>query len=108
VKSHKKTNTCGELTKKDVGAVVTLMGWVHTRRDHGGLIFVDLRDRGGITQVVFNPGTSAEAHERAHEIRSEYVLSATGTVSLRPGNTVNMKLPTGEIEVLVRPMLPRP
>jgi aspartyl-tRNA synthetase len=101
VKSHKKTNTCGELTKKDVGAVVTLMGWVHTRRDHGGLIFVDLRDRGGITQVVFNPGTSAEAHERAHEIRSEYVLSATGTVSLRPGNTVNMKLPTGEIEVLV-------
>jgi aspartyl-tRNA synthetase len=89
------------LTKKDVGAVVTLMGWVHTRRDHGGLIFVDLRDRGGITQVVFNPGTSAEAHERAHEIRSEYVLSATGTVSLRPGNTVNPKLPTGEVEVLV-------
>ncbi len=98
---HKKTHTCGELTKKDVGSLVTLMGWVHTRRDHGGLIFVDLRDRGGISQVVFNPGTSAEAHEQAHEIRSEYVLSVTGVVSLRPGNTVNPKLPTGEIEVLV-------
>ncbi len=98
---HKKTHTCGELTKKDVGAVVTLMGWVHTRRDHGGLIFVDLRDRGGITQVVFNPGTSAEAHDLAHEIRSEYVLAVTGMVSLRPGNTVNQKLPTGEIEVIV-------
>jgi aspartyl-tRNA synthetase len=89
------------LTKKDVGAVVTLMGWVHTRRDHGGLIFVDLRDRGGITQVVFNPGTSGEAHDLAHEMRSEYVLAVTGIVSLRPGNTVNQKLPTGEIEVLV-------
>jgi aspartyl-tRNA synthetase len=102
VKTHKKTHTCGELTKKDVGAVVTLMGWVHTRRDHGGLIFVDLRDRGGITQVVFNPETAAEAHERAHDVRSEYVLAVTGAVSLRPGNTVNPKLPTGEIEVIVR------
>ena len=99
--SHKKTHTCGELTKKDVGAVVTLMGWVNTRRDHGGLIFIDLRDRGGITQVVINPETSAEAHKLAHDIRSEYVLAVTGSVSLRPGNTVNPRLPTGEIEVLV-------
>ncbi len=105
MKSHKKTHTCGELSKKDVGSDVTLMGWVHTRRDHGGLIFVDLRDRGGITQVVFNPGTSAKAHEQGHEIRSEYVLSVTGTVSLRPGNTVNPKLPTGEIEVLASDLL---
>jgi aspartyl-tRNA synthetase len=96
----KKTHSCGDLTKKDVGATVTLMGWVHTRRDHGGLIFVDLRDRGGITQVVFNPGTSADAHALAHDIRSEFVLSVTGEVAPRPGNTVNLKLATGEIEVL--------
>ncbi len=101
MKSTKKTHTCGELTKKEVGATVTLMGWVHTRRDHGGLIFVDLRDRGGITQVVFNPETSADAHKLAHEIRSEFVLAVTGKVSPRPGNTVNPKLPTGEIEVIV-------
>ncbi|MGE5173971.1 MAG: aspartate--tRNA ligase [Betaproteobacteria bacterium] len=101
MKAYKKTHTCGELTKKDVGAVVTLMGWVHTRRDHGGLIFVDLRDRGGLTQVVFNPETSAAAHGLAHDIRSEYVLAVTGTISLRPGNTVNPKLSTGEIEVIV-------
>jgi aspartyl-tRNA synthetase len=89
------------LTKKDVGATVTLKGWVHTRRDHGGLIFVDLRDRGGITQVVFNPETSGDAHKLAHDLRSEFVLAVTGKVAPRPGNTVNPKLPTGEIEVLV-------
>ncbi len=102
MKLNKKTHTCGDLTKKNVGATVTLMGWVNTRRDHGGLIFVDLRDRAGITQVVINPETSAEAHKMAHDIRSEFVLSVTGTVAPRPGNTVNSKLPTGEIEVLVK------
>ncbi len=101
MKSTKKTHSCGELTKKEVGATVTLMGWAHTRRDHGGLIFVDLRDRGGITQAVFNPETSADAHNLAHEIRSEFVLAVTGKVAPRPGNTVNPKLPTGEIEVIV-------
>ncbi len=100
MKLHKKTHNCGELAKKDVGAIVTLMGWVHTRRDHGGLIFVDLRDRGGITQVVFNPATAADAHARAHDVRSEYVLAVTGTISLRPDSTVNTKLPSGEIEVV--------
>jgi len=97
----KKTHSCGDLARKDVGATVTLMGWVNTRRDHGGLVFIDLRDRAGITQVVINPETSPEAHKTAHEIRSEFVLSVTGTVAPRPGNTVNTKLPTGEIEILV-------
>ncbi len=101
VKFSKKTHTCGALTRKDVGRVVTLMGWVHTRRDHGGLIFIDLRDRGGITQVVFNPEVAAEAHRIAGDSRSEYVLAVTGKVSPRPENTANPKLPTGEIEVMV-------
>jgi len=101
VKYSKKTHTCGELTRKDVGRQVTLMGWVHTRRDHGGLIFIDLRDRGGITQVVFSPEVSAAAHAAAGDIRSEFVLAVTGKVSPRPENTANPRLPTGEIEVLV-------
>jgi len=101
VSSKKKTHTCGDLTKKNVGATVTLMGWVHTRRDHGGLIFIDLRDRGGITQAVLNPETSADAHSLARDIRSEFVIAVTGSVAPRPGNTVNAKLKTGEIEVLV-------
>ena len=101
MKPNKKTHFCGELSKNDVGSTVTLMGWVHARRDHGGLIFVDLRDRGGITQIVFNPETSADAHERAGNIRNEFVLAVSGKVAPRPGNMVNSKLPTGEIEVLV-------
>ncbi len=98
----KKTHSCGELMKDNVGSTVTLMGWVNTRRDHGGLVFIDLRDRAGITQVVINPETSPEAHKTAHDIRSEFVLAVTGTVSPRPGTTVNPKLSTGEIEVLVQ------
>jgi len=80
--------------------MVTLMGWVHTRRDHGGLIFVDLRDRGGITQVVFNPELAAEAHKEAGDVRSEYVLAVTGKVSPRPANTENPGLLTGQIEIV--------
>ncbi len=80
--------------------MVTLMGWVHTRRDHGGLIFVDLRDRGGITQVVFNPELAADAHKEAGDVRSEYVLAITGKVSPRPANTENPGLPTGQIEIV--------
>jgi aspartyl-tRNA synthetase len=101
VKYSKKTHTCGELNKRELGRQVTLMGWVHTRRDHGGLIFVDLRDREGITQVVFNPGVAAEAHRLAGDVRSEYVIAVTGKVSPRPENTMNPRLPTGEIEVIV-------
>ena len=80
--------------------MVTLMGWVHTRRDHGGLIFVDLRDRGGITQVVFNPELAADAHKEAGDVRSEYVLAVTGKVSPRPANTENPGLLTGQIEIV--------
>ena len=97
----KRTHYCGELRKSDVGKKVTLMGWVHRRRDHGGLIFIDLRDRDGLVQVVFNPARDSIVHSVAHEVRSEYVLSAEGEVSVRPSGTENPKLPTGEIEVLV-------
>ena len=101
MKYSKKTHTCGELNRRELGRQVTLMGWVHTRRDHGGLIFVDLRDREGITQVVFNPEVAAEAHRIAGDVRSEYVIAVTGKVSPRPENTTNPRLPTGEIEVIV-------
>jgi aspartyl-tRNA synthetase len=101
VKYSKKTHSCGELNKRELGRQVTLMGWVHTRRDHGGLIFVDLRDREGITQVVFNPEVASEAHRVAGDVRSEYVIAVTGKVSPRPENTTNPRLPSGEIEVIV-------
>src|SRR5213083_1519248 len=77
------------------------MGWAHRRRDHGGLIFVDLRDRTGLTQCVFNPGGSTDAHARAETIRSEFVLAVRGVVGRRPAGTENPKLATGEIEVQV-------
>jgi len=100
----KRTHNCGELRKKDVGKKATLTGWVHKRRDHGGLIFIDLRDREGITQVVFNPTIDQEAHEKAHELRSEYILSVEGNVKPRPEGTENVNLPTGEIEVVANRM----
>lgn len=95
-----RTHTCGELRKKDVGQKVVLSGWVHRRRDHGGLIFIDLRDRDGLTQVVFNPSVDPIAHEMAHDLRSEYVLSVEGDVKTRPEGTENANMPTGEIEVI--------
>jgi aspartyl-tRNA synthetase len=96
-----KTITCGDLRASDVGRTVTLMGWVHRRRVHGGLIFVDLRDRFGLTQLVFNPTESKSAHDAAEGLRPEYVISATGQVGRRPEGTVNANLATGEIEVTV-------
>jgi aspartyl-tRNA synthetase len=96
-----KSHSCGELSRKDVGSEVTLAGWVDRRRDHGGLIFIDLRDREGIVQVVFNPETSASCHKIAIQMRSEYVIRVSGEVALRPQGTENPKLPTGEIEVIV-------
>src|SRR5512147_1600910 len=95
-----KTHTCGELRLDNVGQKVTLAGWVHRRRDHGGLVFIDLRDRWGLTQVVFNPDISAEAHAVAGDLRMEYVVKVTGTVYGRPPGFENPDLATGDIEVL--------
>jgi aspartyl-tRNA synthetase len=95
-----KSHSCGELTEKHIGHEVTLAGWVHRRRDHGGLIFIDLRDKEGIAQVVFNPETSKKAHKTANELRNEYVVKITGKVAKRPTGTENLKLPTGKIEVI--------
>lgn len=90
---------CGEVGEKDIGSELKLCGWVFRRRDHGGLIFVDLRDRSGIIQVVFSPEISAETHERAHELRSEYVISIRGSVRRRPVGTENPDISTGTVEV---------
>ena len=97
----KRTSYCGELRGDNVGQEVVLMGWVAKRRDHGGLIFVDLRDRDGIAQIVFDPERCPEAHAKAEGARNEYVLAIRGTVASRPEGTVNPKMKTGEIEVLV-------
>ncbi len=95
-----KTHSCGGLSKEDVGSEVTLAGWVDRRRDHGGLIFIDLRDREGVAQVVFNPELSEPCHKIASQMRSEYVIRVSGKVAPRPKGTANPKLPTGEIEVI--------
>ncbi len=94
-----KTHTCGELRPTHVGQEVTLAGWVNRRREHGGLIFIDLRDRWGITQVVADVGSAPEAHAVASEVRSEYVLQVKGHVRARAPETVNPRMATGEIEV---------
>lgn len=96
-----RTHFCNDLGLKNVGEQVTLMGWVLRRRDHGGVIFIDLRDRRGITQVVFNPEINPEVHAKAHQIRSEWVLAVQGRVEARPGDMANPKLATGAIEILV-------
>ncbi len=97
----RRTHGCGALRSQDVGQVVTLMGWAYRRRDHGGLVFIDLRDREGLTQCVFNPSTAGDAHARAEAVRSEFVLAVRGTVSARPAGTENPKLATGAVEVQV-------
>lgn len=97
-----KSHTCGELRAEHTGQAVTLAGWVNRRRDHGGLIFIDLRDRRGVTQVVADPAVSSEAHAVAGEARSEYVLQIQGTVRRRPEGLENPNLNTGEVEVVAR------
>jgi aspartyl-tRNA synthetase len=92
---------CGLVKNEDIGKTLNLSGWVFRRRDHGGLIFVDIRDVTGIVQVVFSPEISAEAHEKAGDIKQEYVIRVTGKVEKRPEGTENLGIPTGEIEVLV-------
>jgi aspartyl-tRNA synthetase len=96
-----RTHDCCTLGKDHSGTSVVLMGWVQRRRDHGGLIFIDLRDRAGITQVVFDPQRTAEAHQRAHGLRPEHVIAVRGEVRLRPEGMTNPKLKTGEIEIIV-------
>jgi len=95
-----KSHNCGELRKNHAGQKATLAGWVHRRRDHGGKVFIDLRDREGIVQVVFNPQVSQEAYQVAGSLRSEYVIQITGEVAPRPEGTENPKLATGDIEVM--------
>ncbi|MBU0683712.1 MAG: aspartate--tRNA ligase [Candidatus Omnitrophica bacterium] len=96
-----KTHTCGELTVKDVSKEVSLCGWVAARRDHGEIIFMDIRDKFGITQIVFDPEKNKKIHETAHELRNEYCIKVTGKVVSRPEGTINSNIVTGEIEVEV-------
>jgi len=97
----KRTHNCGELRAADTGKKVTLAGWVHSYRDHGNLVFIDLRDRHGLTQLVFNPQTQPDVHILARRIRCEWVIAASGTVQPRGEGMENPKLPTGQIEVAI-------
>lgn len=92
---------CGEIRENNLGSVITIAGWVFRRRDHGGLIFIDLRDRSGLCQIVFSPDVNAAAHESAHDLRAEYVISVSGEVRRRPDGTENPNLPTGQVELYV-------
>lgn len=99
--SLKRTVGCGLVAEAHLGTQVALTGWVHRRRDHGGLIFVDLRDRTGMMQLVFSPEAGTNAHQEAQHIRSEYVLWVQGTVVERSPETVNVNMPTGRYELKV-------
>lgn len=98
---YRRTHRCNELRQEDIGSIVTLSGWVHRRRDHGGLIFIDLRDRFGITQLIFDPEISKKTHEDASKLRAEWVISAKGKVRARGEGLENPKLETGAIEIEV-------
>src|SRR5579884_4156118 len=97
----RRTHSCGQLRSADAGQTVTLMGWVHRRRDLGGVIFIHLRDRDGITQLVFDESKNAEAHRRAQDLSSEFVAAVRGVVTLRTPETINPNIATGDVEVAV-------
>src|ERR1700754_851991 len=99
---YRRTHTCGALRREDIDANVTLSGWVNRRRDHGGLIFIDLRDRYGLTQLVFDPKKNQDIHNEAEKLRSEWVISIRGQVRPRRDGMANPKLVTGDIEVEVQ------
>lgn len=101
---YRRTHTCGTLNREDINRSVTLSGWVNRRRDHGGLIFIDLRDRFGLTQLVFDPIQAPELHQQAEKLRSEWVISIKGKVIAREEGMANPKLATGDIEILVHEM----
>lgn len=98
----KRSHFCGSLSAADIGKEVCLMGWVQRRRDHGGLIFIDLRDRQGIAQLALDPDRDPQAHAKAEKVRNEYVVAARGVVSARPEGTINPKMATGEVEIEVQ------
>jgi len=96
----RRTHMCGGLRASDAGKKAVLMGWVNRRRDHGNLLFIDLRDRTGVTQIVINAERDAALHEKAETLRNEYVIAVVGTVKLRDANTINPNMPTGEVELV--------
>src|SRR5215218_8164726 len=96
----RRTHTCGQLRPTDAGKRAVVMGWVHRRRDLGKVIFIHLRDREGVTQIVFNVGVDPEVHDKAEQLRSEYVVAIEGTVALRTPDTINAIIPTGEVEIV--------
>ncbi len=100
-----RTHRCGDLTAEQIGQDICVMGWVQRRRDHGGLIFIDLRDREGIIQLALDPDRDLASHQKAEQVRNEYVLAARGKVSPRPEGTVNPKMKTGEIEIEISELL---
>jgi aspartyl-tRNA synthetase len=99
MKQFERTLGCGAITQEWLGKTVQLLGWVNRRRDHGGLIFIDLRDRSGYMQIVFNADFSVQAHELAHSLRSEFVVAITGKVAQRAPGTINNQLATGQWEL---------
>ncbi|MFW6381698.1 MAG: aspartate--tRNA ligase, partial [Bacillota bacterium] len=99
IQDWRRTDKCGELTTGDIDREVTIMGWVQRRRDHGGVIFVDIRDRSGIVQAVFNPEFNKQAFVKADNLRSEYVVAIRGSVRARPEGNINPEIPTGHIEI---------
>src|ERR1700681_54774 len=103
IETRYRTHSDGQLRKSDVGKEIKLAGWVHSYRDHGGLVFIDIRDRDGLTQLVFDSDTCGQAvHDESRKLRSEWVVSITGVVEARGQGLVNAKLATGEIEIRVK------